>query len=907
MTFIEQVTYDLTQRGWENLRNLTVVFPMHRAALFMKEELKRQMLAQGCDKPVVAPRFTTLSELVDELCAPYLQPDDEIRSVCQLHRIFCEKMHEDLPLDIFYGWGKQLLTDFSNADMSEADALRLFENSADARMLEKLDIDDDTRQRLEYLVGGQKPETEEDGLKKELHALWSTLPEVYEEFNRQQQDLHVAYAGARLKYVVDNFEKIAPQVAGRQFAFVGFNYLLGKERALMEKLKNQSWFYWDHIDGFNTNSDAYKYTAAGIEKFGQALKEQTPQSYNNNKLNIIATSTSGAQAQYVHQWLSKCAKEEGRIGIVIADETMLEPVIYALPKDVSGQVNITKGYPLRNTKVFADIIAYLSDKTHDKSEGETYAAVLRRLSEAIAVTIDNEREQGRENWQQALIQESYYQAQTVLNRFCMLIEDGTLAGITQLSTLRNLLRRHLETVLLPFHGDPVTKIQVIGVLETRLLDFDHLLVLNVEESVLPKTGADNSFIPYYLRKCFHMPTGSESAEVYAHNFFRLLRRCQDTTLLFSDATDGDSKKGMSRFLMQILTSDEFQVTKYRLTESSHVATDDLELTDKHKSLPHVVESLSPSAIKTYLKCKMKYYMQYVLGIREADKPGIILQANEMGTLIHATIQAIYEKLLKSLPAPVEPETLLAVMDDKQSLKDDVLDPAIDDAFVALNEDYQKRNHTTESPFVRAQHKAEVQVVKDHVRKVFKADLKTAQNGCLELVEMETEHTMMLPIPTVGDVKVGGRIDRIDIANEHRRILDYKTGKRDGTEAESMEKLFVPETKCDNMLQAFLYCLVYESPDSLPVMPGLVFTRVADGDPTLKIGKDDKDKENGKKKSKDKEPVTNFAEYSSEFRERLVKLIQEMLTATSFPKNEDDNACGYCPFKLLCNRDTEQYN
>ena len=113
MNFIEQVTYDLTSRGWENLRNMTVVFPMHRAALFMKEELKRQMLLQHLDAPVVAPRFTTLSELADELCAPYLRPDDEIHSVCLLYDIFCEQTHVDIGLDTFYGWGRQLLTDFA--------------------------------------------------------------------------------------------------------------------------------------------------------------------------------------------------------------------------------------------------------------------------------------------------------------------------------------------------------------------------------------------------------------------------------------------------------------------------------------------------------------------------------------------------------------------------------------------------------------------------------------------------------------------------------------------------------------------------------------------------------------------------------------------------------------------------
>ena len=193
MSFIEQVTYDLTRRGWENLRNMTVVFPMHRAALFMKEELKRQMLLQHLDRPVLAPRFTTLSELTDELCAPYLRPDDEIRSVCLLYEIFCEHTHVDIGLDTLYGWGRQLLTDFSNADMSEADPLQLFANSADAHRLEETWLSDETRQRLLDLIEGRHCHDEAaDSMRTKLQSLWRLLGTVYREFGERQRALGVA-------------------------------------------------------------------------------------------------------------------------------------------------------------------------------------------------------------------------------------------------------------------------------------------------------------------------------------------------------------------------------------------------------------------------------------------------------------------------------------------------------------------------------------------------------------------------------------------------------------------------------------------------------------------------------------------------------------------------------------------
>lgn len=888
MNFIEQVTYDLISRGWDNLRNMTIVFPMHRAALFMKEEFKRQMLRQHLDKPVLAPRFTTLSELTDELCAPYLRPDDEIHSVCLLHEIFCEQTHAEIGLDTFYGWGKQLLTDFSNADMSEADASLLFENSADAHELEVTYLSPETRQRLLDLMQGQSEHSEDDdSLHKQIQTLWRLLGSVYAEFGRRQREQGVAYSGARLKYVVEHFDQLAPALADRTFVFVGFNYLLAKERQLMEKLAPRALFYWDHRDNFHTNPDAYKYTGEGILHFGQALSAQDETS-SPKTIDVISTATLSAQAQYVHRWLAERANLGGRVGIVIADETMLEPVIYALPGEVSGRVNITKGFPLRNTKVYADILAYLSDKRNDCREGETCAHVLRRLMATVVKAIDEERQPDIKNWQQALIQESYYQAQVVLNRFCALIDDGTLRGI-RLMTLRNILRRHLEMVLLPFHGDPVTDIQIIGVLETRLLDFDHLLVLNVEEGTLPKTQADNSFIPFYLRKYYHMPTGSESAEVYAHNFFRLLHRTDDATILFCNATDGNNRKTMSRFLMQILTSPEFIVRKHTLVESSLLPAEPFRLL-REPARTRYPERLSPSAIKTYLKCPMSYYLQYVQGISSTQESGIIMQSNEIGTLVHSAIHAIYTRILGPLPAVVNEAVT------KQLLDDQLIEDALLEGYRALNEEYRRKHSCEGDFFLPGEHKAETLVARSHVRNVLENDISTASTQGLTIVAMEQPYYCTLQIPDAGTLRVGGYIDRLDIVGGRLRVLDFKSGSPLSAFPDTLEDLFTDGTKHGNMLQTLIYCLACAdpgnrsllNPQDLPVMPALLYSARKNYDPTLRLAG---------------MPLLDFTpDMQTRFRELLVSKVHEIFTATSFPQLDDIRYCHlYCPFAILCNR------
>ncbi len=893
MTFIEQVTSDLISRGWDRLRHYTVVFPMHRASLFMKDALKQQMLAAALDQPVIAPRFTTINELIDDLAAPYLQPDEEIRSVCLLHRIFCRQTGLDVSLDVFYGWGKQLLTDFSNADASEVAAEKLFANSADARQLEVTHLDEDTRQRLlDLVMGPHYDASAENSLRARLMELWKHLPDIYAEYSRRQTELGVASYGARLRFVVEHFdEMIAPQLEGRTFVFVGFNYLLGKERQLMQCLAPQSLFYWDHVSGFTTNTDAYKYTEQGIKMFGQALPV-LPEPVERKRIDVIATAPSSGQALFVNEWLAKRSKEKGRVGIVIADETLLEPVIYSLPDTVSGEVNITKGFPLRNTKVFADIIAYLSDKRHDRKPDETYADVLRRLSASVAGTIDAERQPGERSWQQALIQESYYQAWVVINRFCSLIEDGTLAGITEQATLRNLLRRHLETVLLPFHGDPITRIQVIGVLETRLLDFDHLIVLNVEEGVLPKVEKDNSFIPYYLRKYYHMQTSGESAEVYAYNFFRLFRRCGDITLLFCDATDGNNKKSMSRFLMQVLTSNEFNVRKFRLAESSVVADTELDvslLPEREQTL--LARPLSPSAINTYITCPMRFYLQYIRGISDTEESGIVMQANEIGTLIHRAVQYVYEQVCGTLPATLTSEQQQRLLDPT------LLDKAILAGFDTLNEEYRLHHNTKGDYYLPEEHKLEAMAARRHVVNILQSDARDARRG-LTIVSMEQPYYFSLPVPGVGDVRIGGRIDRLDIVDGHLRVLDYKTGKYKEKEcsAPDLDALFQPDSKFGKVLQTLIYCTacaapansVKVNPQALPVSPALRFSVKKDHAPLPRIAD---------------WPVSDFIqEHRSAFCDLLARKVHEIFTATDYPKREDKVFCQkYCPFNLICAR------
>lgn len=906
MDFLTLVTQDLIRRfGIDNLQSLTVVFPMHRAGLFMRECLQREVLARS-SKPILAPQMQTIDDLIASLSG--LHAEDEILSVCRLYDIYKRHTGSDMTLDIFYGWGRQLLQDFSSVDMSLADADSLFSNAVAAQQLDQIELSNELKERLLSLFGNNEHEADDEAYRARFQQLWDALPAIWSEFRQLQMEDRVGSSGARLRWLIEHWDEVLPRLQGRQFAFVGFNYLLRSEKQLLQLLRGQSLFYWDYDPDFQTNPDAYRFIRKHIEDgLTNALPAEQEASSGPKPIQIISTSGAHVQAQYVHDWLLNC---KGKTGIIIADEAQLEAVIYALPDTVSEHVNITKGYPLKNTKIFTDIVTWLTDHHHDKLPSEAdYTGVLARLLEyCLPLPTAKDAEQDEEpqpmSWQELLTAESQFQARLVIERFRHLIRMGRLIQIDSLKTLRNLLRRHLETASLPFHGEPVTDIQVIGVLETRLLDFDNLLILNAEEGVVPRVVADHSFIPYYLRKYYAIETPDESAAAYAYNFFRLLRRAKNITMLFSEAATAMGRKTMSRFVMQILTSPEYAVTKARIGQSMTCVQPTYSLLDPARpSLASIWKDkryaqLSASAISTYLNCKRRFYLQYILMLTPPETISPLLQANEMGSLIHGTIRAAYSRIASVLPATIPAEQIRDFL-----ASDEHQEQALDWAYQDMNTTYERHTGIA-NRYNKEEHKAENVVVRANVRKVLEND---AQLEDWQLLEVEKEHRVSIPVimedGNILPVKVGGIIDRLDCVMRNGRkvvrVLDYKTGAYNAKKmiAPKIETVFAQETDdYKYILQTLIYSLAVASDQtleepykSLPLMPGLLFTRmdVSRFDSSLKV---------------EEETITDFGrQIQDAFRPMLQELVQEICVTKDFPQCSEEH-CGKsrCPFMTLCN-------
>ncbi len=433
------------------------------------------------------------------------------------------------------------------------------------------------------------------------------------------------------------------------------------------------------------------------------------------EVHYIASSTENAQARYLPQWIrNNLTTPEKETAVVLCNEALLQPVLHSLPAEVK-HVNITMGFPLSQTPVYSFLIALLELHTHGfnfKSGRYTFQSVVTllkhpytrqltgqaellekeltrnnrfyplpgelgkdefltrlftplsgnlnlciRLSETLqqVASIYQANTSGTEDTDafNQLYRESLFKAYTTINRFRTLIEEDELT--VQSETFRRLLVKVLSTTNIPFHGEPAIGMQVMGVLETRNLDFRHLVLLSVNEGQLPKSGGDSSFIPYNLRKAFGMTTIEHKIAVYAYYFYRLLQRAERITLIYNTSSDGLNRGEWSRFMLQFLIEWPHPITRQFLEAGQSPQGTSSITVEKTPDVMRQMQSLfdvranpkakfSPSALNYYLDCPLKFYYRYVAGLSAPDEVSAEIDSATFGSIFHYAAEHIYKDL-----------------------------------------------------------------------------------------------------------------------------------------------------------------------------------------------------------------------------------------------------------------------
>ena len=880
VSFLEKVAEDLLARYGENLSRVAVVFPNKRASLFLNDHLARL-----AGHPIWSPAYITISDLFRS--HSQLKVADPLLLVCELYKSFTHCTGIDETLDHFYGWGQLLLSDFDDLDKNMGPADKIFANLRDIHELDDVSYLTDEQREMIRRFFSNFTDDHNSELKERFLRLWSHIGDIYRHYNDQLASRQLAYEGALYRQVVNDPDI---QFEYDTYAFIGFNHLHQVEQALFRRLDE-----------------------AGRAIFYQDTDEEPPRD-----LTFISAPTENIQARYISDWLTPERIADGRrTAIVLCDESLLQAVVHCLP-DTVEKVNVTTGYPLLQTSI-ASLVSQLinlqvngwSPKTNsfrrhwlDTVRRHPYAPYLpddfadHRYSDngpllrwllVIIRTIASadERASG------ALDAESLFRTYTLLNRVSDLVDSGVLTVDT--ITLQRLVAQLIQSTTIPFHGEPAEGIQVMGVLETRNLDFDHVLLLSCNEGNMPRGVNDTSFIPYAIRKAYGLTTVDQKVAIYQHYFHRLLQRAKDVTIVYNNSTNDGQTGEMSRFMLQLMVdrssvNSKLSAVNYKtlragqktLLRTPHPVTKTPEV------MQHLRERLSggisPTAISNYLRCQLRFFYRYVCNLEDAvDNEEELIDNRLFGNIFHKAAQNLYQRFGRQE---------ITAFDLDKLLKDVVdIERAVDDAI--KTEFFHFDDPTRPMPPLDGLQLINREVIIKYVRQLIEIDRRLTPFTILGLEQYVSMDLSKL--------RIGGIIDRLDsitdsqTGDQHIRVVDYKTGSRRLKTLPDVAAIFDPANipdHSDYYLQAFLYSIIVKdkSLKSKEVSPALLFIQHAgtdDYDPTLCLGR---------------EPVRDIATVADEYMQLLNQTISEIFNEDlALSPTDDLDRCRACPFAPICGR------
>ncbi|HNC34564.1 MAG TPA: PD-(D/E)XK nuclease family protein, partial [Bacteroidia bacterium] len=598
--------------------------------------------------------------------------------------------------------------------------------------------------------------------------------------------------------------------------------------------------------------------------------------------------------------------------IVLPDEKLLPLMLQSLPEDIE-HVNITMGFPLKETHLyrFIETLNALLKQIPNTSKqklvptsalgnylAHPYASLLKHdMCNINDAGLSIPLIELPENISQFLklqittpVFERYIQLLTMLHDameskhhekeiagFVLneLLELRTMvapyAEILDEPSLQMLISEMLDTTRIPFSGEPVMGLQIMGLLETRTLDFDNIFFLNVNEGSVPKSNRHHSFIPFTIRKSFGLPLVEEQDAITAYHFWRLMQRASEIDLIYNTEVNEFASGERSRYLLQLFYEMKAQFSNWQVNHQ--IITTPLHRynyispgikRDEHLTkhlLSMVAENklrFSASSLNNFIYCSLKYYFNEIKKIRNPDDTEEEIDNKVFGKILHDAVSKIYAQIID-----VEFDKNIAAQLRKSI-----------STFVkaSIAQEYDKHYHGTGYTVIIEK------IITEYIERIIASDLKGVT---FSPHEIETEKVVVCDIGNGINVKIKGVFDRIDKVYDGYRIVDYKTGGDEVKDVKKPDDLITnPNYKVN--FQLFLYCWLFlKSHDKEKVNAGIYpLRRMEDG---LKMLKQEQ-----------------IADHSM-FEELLFTLIRKILLESDFTMTTDTTRCKHCPYKDICNR------
>lgn len=928
MYFLETVAEKLWDNFNQELSYKTLVFPNKRSGLYFLSYLKDIV-----KENFVTPKIITINELFEENTDSGVLADN-LTLCIKLHESFSRHVKPRQSFVEFYDLGKTLLADFDTLDKNLVKTEKLFQ---DIEALKEIEFD------LSYLSEEQIKSIKRfwrsfdtknlSEQQKSFVQLWKKLYHVYTDFNLLLEEDKITYEGKIFRTLA---ETPSTKLLNASYIFIGLNALGKAEEKVLSHLQQQkkALFLWDYDKYFteNTENEAGYFMRRLLPKYPPFIKDLEVDNRLNTSKKIKHISCNGEiqQVKLLGQILADELKDGRNLedtAIVLANEELLLPVLESIPAEVS-KINASIGYPfkatiwahllselilLQKTKVKKDEKYYYPTSNvleilknpycHilDKKEAERFSTfiiennlntieqpILNRKFSDLFKPMDNIDDfssylenilaqllpLAKDNHiEQYVINESFHQLKHLTEIF-------KLRGFSELFFFCEILKDNLEKMHIPFANQSVGGLQVIGFLETRLIDFKRVYILSANEDYLPGIQHSGSLIPYSLRIGYGLPTFSEQAAMYAYYFYRLAGRADELTLFSIQGAQGVKVKEPSRYITQLKYESPFLIESFSAnTLLAPIHPKKINIVDKNKikkafdDFISKKRKLSPSAINTYIRCPQKFYYKYIEGMNTIQEIAKADDSNIFGSIFHKAAELLYKPYIG------------------KEITSDLLCKITDNIDNVLLEAFKIELFANTEQKLKGKELLIFDILKQYLLNLIKHD---KQQVPFTILELEKKCESIIKVEIEGkeqELLLHGIIDRVDKKNNQLRLIDYKTGDATPT-FEDIESLFSIGGRKDNGIvrQMFFYSWLYYTKHNQVGMPCIYSIRkFSNSKVTTNLSI---------KEGKSHIPFENNIATIKHYEELLSNLLAQIFTKTNrFPLN--DELCTHDKYTGIC--------
>jgi CRISPR/Cas system-associated exonuclease Cas4 (RecB family) len=929
--FLQNLAIRCQEQFEDQCDQLTIIFPNKRAGIYFARHLSVLY-----DKPIWSPQIYSLEEFIAD------QQDKQLADELQLNLLLYQCYQQLVPaaesFDAFMPWGEMILKDFNDIDNYLVDADHIFRVIKSQKELDEAFYflsDRDQKIIQEFWKGFlPKPSQKQD----EFIKTWSVLSDLYKVFHKKLDEQNLSYKGRMFREYAERESKKDMQVW-----FAGFNALTRAEEKIIKHYLDQDGgdIFWDVDDYYfgdeNQESGLFFREYSRDRYFQHSIKRDLKSLLNSKSKNVevLAASFGMGQIMAATQKLNNDLLEginPAETLMVLADEALLDPLVHHLPSGLD-KVNVTMGWPLHSSSIYLLIsrLVALKGKLHDDKFRSFQHGEVSGLMEFVHL-LELDGSSYEQFKQEAIERNTLYYTKEELIRWIPTVEKlmdaqstaefmeelgALLRGMTQteLNSLDNAVLaklyqniKHLQWVFsqsqtelsfqsltkvvqklgqsakVPLSGDPLDGLQVMGILETRNLSYDNVMILGMNEGAWPRDSSNSSFIPFNIRRAFDLPTLEHQDAMQSYLFYRLIHSAEHVWISYNNVTEYNHNGELSRFVQQLKHESEISIVEKQVVspiEPDQIKSISIEkdtsvmamLNAYLKNAEGSARQLSPSALNTYLDCRLRFYFQYVERLKEPAALVSDIDPSLLGNLLHGTMERLY------LDGGV-------MNQEKLSELSDGIDEALRETF------RDEKLPIEESEVVVGRQIIAYEVVKKYIEQILKFD--THQTP-FEIQNLEEELSMDMTLPSGDVIAVKGIIDRVDKYADVIRIMDYKSG-RDDRVFTDVASLFDrnQDKRSKAVFQLFYYGLLYlyNYPTDLPIRPGIFNSK--------DLFSKDFDALVYQKEGRSKKPVTVFSDYQREFQTYLTQLVAEIFDpAVAFDQTEDERKCQYCPYINIC--------